>query len=123
MLVCLLAQSAPTQWVTPETLFSLPGAAAAVFVVTTVLQGFLKDKIPAKVIGFVLALIICFAAIPGLKQPFTWLTILLAIVNAFITYMAAVGVNNVASSVAGRQQMATRSAESVPARRVNLWWD
>lgn len=96
-----LVENAPTipsqNWLDIDTLFTAAGASIVIYSITSVLQGIIP-KFPAKIVALVLALGLCFAAIPLRHQPWSAANVILAIVNSFITYMAAVGVNNVVTA-------------------------
>lgn len=85
------------QFLTAETLFTAAGATTAVIAVTSMLQ-VLIPKLPAKWVGLVLAFVITLLAIQAHGERYTGINIVLAIVNGFVTYAAAVGVNNVSTS-------------------------
>ncbi|HEY6120713.1 MAG TPA: hypothetical protein VIV66_12205 [Pyrinomonadaceae bacterium] len=102
-------------WFTVETLFTAGGAAAAIFVVTSVLHA-LKIEAP-RVVALIVAMVISLGSIAAHHQPWSALNILVAILNAFISYLAAVGINNVTTS-----QVSTRTERAADGRTQYRWW-
>ncbi len=85
------------QFFTLETLFSAAGATTAVFTVTSVLHGFFPKLSPRWfALGF--SWLLTILGISVRHQDWTAVNILLAVINGFVIYAAAVGVNNVATS-------------------------
>jgi hypothetical protein len=112
------ASSAPqVQFLTVETLFSAAGATTAVIAVTTILQG-LIPRLPAKWVGLLLAFAITLLAIQVRQEEYSGVNVFVAIVNGFVVYAAAVGVNNVATSRPG----AVGAPAAPGAGRSRRWW-
>jgi hypothetical protein len=109
--------TAATQWLTLGTLFTAAGATTAVIVVTSVLQGLIPNLQPK---WFALALSFCIAllSIEAHGEEYNLLNVVVAIVNGFLTYAAAVGVNNVITP--GRT--GATGAPLAPDRRIYRWW-
>ena len=112
------ASGAPQmQFMTVETLFTAAGATTAVIAVTTILQG-LIPRLPAKWVGLVLAFVITLMAIQVRREEYTGVNVFVAIVNGFVVYAAAVGVNNVAT-----QRSGAIGAPAAPGTgRSMRWW-
>jgi hypothetical protein len=109
----LQAPSPRVEFVTVETLFTAAGATTAVITVTSVLHGLIPN-LPARwfALGFSLAL--TFIGINAQSQPWTFLTVLLAVINALVIYAAAVGVNNVLTKGPGAGAAVGRSFRWFP---------
>jgi hypothetical protein len=106
----------PVQFFTIETLFSAAGATTAVITVTTVLHGFFP-KLPARWFALGFSLFLTIVGIGVQHQSYDAPSLLLAIINALVIYSAAVGVNNIATSL----RYATTPPVDLSARN-NRWW-
>jgi hypothetical protein len=107
----------PAQFLAVQTLFTAAGATTAVIAVTTILQG-LIPRLPAKWVGLVLAFVITLLAIQVHSEEYTGVNVFVAIVNGFVIYAAAAGVNNVATQRPG----AVGAPEARGAGRSMRWW-
>jgi hypothetical protein len=107
----------PAQFLTVQTLFTAAGATTTVIAVTTILQG-LIPRLPAKWVGLVLAFVITLFAVQVRGEEYTGVNIFVAIMNGFVVYAAAVGVNNVATSRPG----AVGAPQAPGAGRSMRWW-
>jgi hypothetical protein len=95
------ASGAPAaQFLTVQTLFTAAGTATSVIAVTTILQG-LIPRLPLNGSGLVLAFVITLFAVQVRGEEYTGVNIFVAIMNGFVVYAAAVGVNNVADAPTG----------------------
>lgn len=107
------------QFFTLETLFSAAGATTAVFTVTSVIHGFFPKVSPRWfALGFAWLLTLVGT---GMKhEGWTAGNTLLAVINGFVIYAAAVGVNNVSTSTP--PAAAARVPESLEVARSYRWW-
>jgi hypothetical protein len=85
------------QFFTVETLFTAAGITTAVITVTSVLHS-LFPKLSARWFALALSVVFTLLGVSVEKQPYSALTICVAIINALVIYAAAVGVNNVVTS-------------------------
>lgn len=109
--------AAAAQWLTLETVFTAAGATTVVITVTSVLHG-LAPKLPAKWFALVLSFALTLLSIDAHGEAYTGLNVFLAVINGFVTYAAAVGVNNVMTSAPG----GATGAPAAPGRRSFRWW-
>jgi hypothetical protein len=122
ILLVYLSESPDTsqvQFFTLETLFSAAGATTAVFTVTSVLHGFLP-KISPRWFALLFSWLLTIIGIGVHHVGWTPSNILVAVINGFVIYAAAVGVNNVSTSnppvvVAGVEESSARG-------RAYRWW-
>ena len=99
-LVQAQSSSGASEWFNKETLFTAAGSTAAVIAITTVLQR-LWTNFPAKWFGLGFSLVLAIAAIGVHQQDWGLINIVVAVINGFITYAAAVGVNTVSTAAPG----------------------
>jgi hypothetical protein len=109
-----------TQFFTIDTLFTAAGATTAVITVTAVLHS-LFAKLQARWFALVFSLFLTFAGIGVKQEGYGAASLLLAVINAFVIYAAAVGVNNVSTAAPASGSAAAPSAPGPP-RRSYRWW-
>ena len=108
------------QFFTVQTLFSAAGATTAVFTITSVLHGFLP-KISPRWFALGFSWVLTFVGIGVRHEGWTPTTILLALINGFVIYAAAVGVNNVSTSTPPEVKVAEVEGGPAPGRSYR-WW-
>jgi len=87
----------PKEFFTTNTLFTLSGSSVAVWIITSVIGDLMGiNQKFKKWIGLILSLILALLGVTLLEDR-PWLTWLVAVVNGFLIYLTAVGVNTVAS--------------------------
>jgi len=107
------------QFFTLQTLFSAAGATTAVFTVTSVLHGFFP-RVSARWFALAFSWLLTLLGISVGHQGWTPANILLAVINGFVIYAAAVGVNNVATSTP--PSTGGVGAQSAETGRSYRWW-
>ncbi|MBI2955932.1 MAG: hypothetical protein HYY26_01335 [Acidobacteria bacterium] len=116
----LAAQATPPepQFFDKDTLFTPSGATAAVILVTSLLQR-LSARIPARWFALGFSLLLMLLAITVRQEPWSWVNILLAVLNGLAVYAAAVGVN---TAVTAPPPAPAVAAKAVGAARSYRWW-
>jgi hypothetical protein len=101
------------EFLTVQTLFTATGATTAVFTVSTVLRS-LTSKLDPRWMALVISLTIMIVGIGVQKQSYGDApTVLAAVINSFVVYAAAVGVNNVTTNP--RPQVGNGGGGAAPA--------
>lgn len=119
--------SIPKEFFTPESIFTLTGAASAVYVVCGALQHALGFN--PRWLALLLSLAISLIG-THIAQSAAWTDYLLAVLNGFLIYCTAVGVNTVLATRDGQggSQLKTRSPSPDSRSRVSprrfrtSWW-
>ncbi len=94
----------PKDFFTASTLFTLGGSATAVWIITSVI-GYVMDSQSSqklkKWIGLILSLVLTLlgASLLADPDPLKWVV---AVVNGFLVYLTAIGINTVVSPAAPR---------------------
>ena len=121
----LLLEATPdtrnVQFFTLETLFTAAGETTAIFTITSVLHGFIP-KLSPRFFALALSFLFTFVGISLQGQPWNPSNVFLAIINGFIVYAAAVGINNVSTPPSpgiGRRAGAPIEPAAVHSYR---WW-
>ncbi|NQT80162.1 MAG: hypothetical protein HQ555_07225 [Candidatus Aminicenantes bacterium] len=97
----------PEEFLTTSTLFTLGGSATAVWIITGVIGDLFESEISEKIkkwIGLILSLAIVLLGATFVKEP-TMLTWVVAVVNGFLVYATAVGINTVMSKRLVREEI------------------
>lgn len=115
----LLLDAAPTDWITKDTLLNFAGATSLVVVFTVVFQRIFKKHEWSWAIALILAELISFLRVYVRGDAWSRWYLPLAILNGLWLYVAAVGINNIFTTLPPAAQQARKQIHELNPYR---WW-